>query len=50
MEWCDGSEVGYEALCRRLVETGTFTRPGATSERSEFAFNLANVRNTSFDA
>jgi phosphoenolpyruvate carboxykinase (GTP) len=26
VEWCDGSEVEYERLCERLVESGTFTR------------------------
>ncbi|MCL6639849.1 MAG: phosphoenolpyruvate carboxykinase (GTP) [Candidatus Rokubacteria bacterium] len=26
VHWCDGSEAEYEELCRRLVESGTFTR------------------------
>ena len=26
VHWCDGSDAEYEALCRELVEAGTFTR------------------------
>ncbi len=36
VEWCDGSDVEFSELCRRLVETGTFTQLDAGKRPNSF--------------